>query len=52
LPKRRFANNTGHRDGPKEQALFDHPTDVTFSQCGKFIIICEFNNIRYMKIKN
>jgi hypothetical protein len=42
----------GSRIGPKEQALFASPENLTFSKCGKFIIVSNINNIKYMKIKN
>jgi WD40 repeat protein len=41
----------GSRNGPKEQALFDCPESCIFSKCGKFIIICDKNNIKYIRIK-
>jgi hypothetical protein len=45
-------NEKGTKNGPKEQALFNYPTSLTFSKCGKFIIISDQNNLKYMKIKN
>lgn len=42
----------GYRNGPKEQAKFSYPSNLTFSQDGKFVIICDKNRIRYIKIKN
>jgi WD40 repeat protein len=41
----------GSRNGPKEQALFKRPSSITFTKCGKFIILCDYNNIKYIKIK-
>jgi WD40 repeat protein len=45
-------NKKGVRNGPKEQTLFYFPESCIFSKCGKFIIICDDNNVKYMKIKN
>jgi DNA-binding beta-propeller fold protein YncE len=45
-------NVSGSQNGPKEQALFDKPTNLTFSQDGKFLIICDRRTIKYIKIKN
>jgi WD40 repeat protein len=45
-------NEKGLRNGPKEQAIFDSITSLAFSKCGKFLIICDKTNIKYMKIKN
>jgi WD40 repeat protein len=40
----------GNRLGVKEQALFESPTNITFSPCGQYIIICDINNIKYIRI--
>lgn len=45
-------NVVGDRDGPKEQALFACINDLTFSNDGKLLIICDGFSIKYMKIKN
>jgi WD40 repeat protein len=44
-------HDSGHRHGPKEPALFDCPSSITFSKNGKFVIICDANNIKFIKIK-
>jgi WD40 repeat protein len=43
---------TRDRNGPKEQSLFKTPNSLTFSKDGKFLIICDLKNIKYIKIKN
>jgi hypothetical protein len=45
-------NERGSRNGPKEQALFTEITKILFSPDGKFVFICDSNNLRLIKIKN
>jgi hypothetical protein len=41
----------GSKNGPKEQALFENLSNVIFTKNGKFIIFCDNNMIKFMKIK-
>jgi DNA-binding beta-propeller fold protein YncE len=42
----------GHRNGPKEQAVFEYPRNLIFTPDGKTILICDQNSVRSIKIKN
>lgn len=43
----------GLRNGPREQALFDSPTNVIYSKCGNFLFVSDSQNgcIRIINIK-
>jgi DNA-binding beta-propeller fold protein YncE len=44
----------GSTNGPKEQAMFDFPTSLTFSPDGTFILVCDFGGhcIRKIDLKS